>query len=280
MTIATPMTEGYEQTEIARQLGRDPHWVSERLSELRQEILHQNALLPPLSDHDYQALKQNIRQHGIHNAILVGQHIPIVDGHNRAKISVELDIPCPCLFLDGLTRDEEHELAIGLNAARRHLTRQQRRKLIENELARDPTRSDRRIAAVCGAHHELVATVRREMIQQARAWIDSGLSPRESPPIPPDSTEVDVAVSATSPPVVRYVESHTPTAVPAKPAEPLAQPIRRIDTLGRRVPVAKARPIPPTVHACPHCGEGIVIVRNPKHSQNNPNHKGARLEKA
>ena len=260
LTIAMPMTDGFKETEIAAQLGRTASWVSERLSELRQEILHQNGLLPPLSGHDYQALRESIRSHGIHNAIIIGEHLPIVDGLHRAKISVELGIPCPALFLDGYSRGEEHEIGVALNASRRQLNRQQRRKLIESELARDPERSDRRVAGVCGAHHQLVATIRRDMIEQARLWFANALPAREAPRAPSYAL-ASVDDSSTSAPETRYAFSYDHlTVTNGNGMPPLAQP-RRSDTLGRLQPASKPPrpPKPGPVHACPHCQQPIAV---------------------
>jgi DNA-binding CsgD family transcriptional regulator len=37
-TVASPLSEGYSSTEIARGLGTSTHWVSKRLNELRAEL--------------------------------------------------------------------------------------------------------------------------------------------------------------------------------------------------------------------------------------------------
>lgn len=167
--IGDRIPEGYNLTELATELGRTPSWVSERLSELRNELLLQTGLFFPLTDHEYGALRDSIATYGVRTPVIIGQHLPLVDGRHRLLIAQELDLDdVPSIWLDGLDPDQERELAVALNAARRQLTRAQRRKLVEAELMRDPARSDRHIAAVCGVVHSTVGLIRAEIAQQQR----------------------------------------------------------------------------------------------------------------
>lgn len=162
--IGENIPDGYPLTELAEKLGRPPSWVSERLASLRNELLLQSGLFFPLTDSEYDALRASIRRHGIRTPILIGEHTTLIDGRHRLLIAEELGLnDCPAIFLTGLSAEAERELAIGLNAARRQLTRAQKRTLIEAELMRDPARSDRLIASICGATHPTVADVRREL---------------------------------------------------------------------------------------------------------------------
>lgn len=154
--------------------------MSERLSELRNELLLQTGRFFPLTDGEYEALKESIRLHGIQMPIIIGEHIALIDGRHRclAHQDLQLDTPIPALFTEGLTADDEHALAISLNAARRQLTRQQKRLLVTSELHRDPARSNGYIAAVCGVTHPFVASVRAEIAQQQHAELEAGHAPQ------------------------------------------------------------------------------------------------------
>ena len=50
-----------------------------------------------------------------------------------------------------------------LNIARRHLTQEQKRGLIRDQLKATPEQSDRQIAQALGVHHTTVATQRKEL---------------------------------------------------------------------------------------------------------------------
>lgn len=232
-TIVEPITEGFKETELAKQLGRTPSWVSERLSELKQEIYLQNGIFPPLSEAEYASLKDSIRVHGVKHPVLLDEELAIIDGRHRIKACIELGITCNHIVVGGLTADEKAELEVCLNAARRHLTRQQKRKLAEYELVRDPARSNRRIAAITSTHPDTVAAIRAEMGEASRRWKEQGLPPPEAPPNPTlfDPPTDDIVLTPQPEPVVYVVN---------------VQPERRTDTLGRKQPAKRnrVRPIP------------------------------------
>jgi ParB-like nuclease domain len=168
--IGDRLPEGYRINEIANELGVTPSWVSQRLDELRNELLLATGRFFPLSDAEWTSLKQSVRDHGVQTPIVIGEHIPLVDGRHRCIASRELGITeIPAVFLIGKTPEEERELSITLNAARRQLGQAQKRALIRRELTRDPSKSDRRIGAVCGVDHKTVGTVRNEMTAEEQA---------------------------------------------------------------------------------------------------------------
>ncbi|WP_433361945.1 ParB N-terminal domain-containing protein [Actinoplanes sp. CA-142083] len=118
-------------------------------------------LLPPLAADEYAALRADIEAHGIRVPIDVDEAGQVLDGHHRQQIAASLGIPCPTRLVDGLTEDQKREHALAVNAQRRTLSREQRRALVVAELERDPSRSDRAIARLCGVDHKTVAAVRR-----------------------------------------------------------------------------------------------------------------------
>lgn len=209
--IGDRMTEGYTLTEIANELGQQPSWVSERLNSLRNALLLQTGLFFPLADHEYDALTESIRRHGVQSPIIIGEHIALIDGRHRYLASTDLGLEhIPAVFTQGLTPEDERELAIALNAARRQITRQQKRTLIESELMRDPARSDRMIASICGVTHPTVATVRNEIAAQQR------IQTAPYQPAEPTRTAARVAVQ----PERRLTATGTLRTVPARPTTP------------------------------------------------------------
>lgn len=199
--IGERMVEGYTPTEIANELGQSASWVSERLNDLRDELLLANGRFFPLSDAEWESLRQSIAVHGVQTPIVIGEHIPLIDGRHRCLITQELgrdDVPA--VFLIGKTPDEEHEISVALNAARRQLSHQQKRSLIRHELNRDPSRSDRRIGAVCGTDHKTVADVRTELAQEAA--LDAELAGDTNPYQPPARTDSIGRRQPTRPPRV------------------------------------------------------------------------------
>jgi ParB-like chromosome segregation protein Spo0J len=120
-------------------------------------------LLPPLSADEYAALRDDIAAHGVRVPVDVDERGQLLDGHHRAAIAAELGIHFPTRVVDGLTEEEKREHAMALNMARRHLTQADRRRLIADELRRDDSRSDRRIARIVGVSHHTVGVVRRSL---------------------------------------------------------------------------------------------------------------------
>jgi ParB-like chromosome segregation protein Spo0J len=146
--------------------------------------------MPDLSTDQYAALKANIEANGILVPIIVDQHGRILDGHNRSRIAAELGIELPRETNHVTDDDEAEDLAVALNCARRHLTRDQTREVIAREIQRRPDDSDRAIARRVGCSPSTVGTVRRggvsnldtpfsdtdrEALRASEAQLESGL---------------------------------------------------------------------------------------------------------
>ncbi len=116
--------------------------------------------MPELSAEQCDALKADIALRGIVVPIVVDQHGWILDGHNRVRISEDLAIECPREIHHVVDDDEAADLAVTLNCARRHLSREQTRQVIAGEIARRPDDSDRAIARRVGCDHKTVGSVR------------------------------------------------------------------------------------------------------------------------
>lgn len=163
LSVGEMMHEDYSPSEIGELSERSAFWVSTHLTLLRSELALQTGFLP-LSDPDYEALFESIKAHGIRTPVLLGQHIAIIDGRNRCNIAVELGIrEIPVVFIEDLSWEEEHDLSLTLNIARRQLGISEKKEVVRSELLRDWGRSDRKIASVCGVHHETVGKIRLQL---------------------------------------------------------------------------------------------------------------------
>lgn len=116
---------------------------------------------PDMNDKDFAALVADIQANGQREPIVIFQG-QILDGRHRARA-------CQMLGMEPITKvfdGDEAAAALlvdSLNVHRRHLTREQRRALIESELKRDPTQSDRVIAEKVGVRNPTVGAVRRAL---------------------------------------------------------------------------------------------------------------------
>jgi ParB-like chromosome segregation protein Spo0J len=125
-------------------------------------------LLPELPPEQFQALKADIAERGVIVAVLVDEFGAILDGHNRARACRELGInDDPVEVRSGLTEAEKRALARNLNALRRHLTREQVRSLIADQLQDTPEWSNRRVAGGLGVDDKTVASVRMGLMATA-----------------------------------------------------------------------------------------------------------------
>jgi hypothetical protein len=161
--------EGFALPEIAEQLGVDVAQLEEDWQNLASRVmaLSGRTELPPLDDHEYDALVESIRRFGQRYPILRGSPasgLPgeIVDGNHRWRACAQLRIDPWVVDVDG-SADELRSLGLVLACARRNLSTSSRRGLVKAELLREPGRSDRSIAADLGVSHVTVGTIRREL---------------------------------------------------------------------------------------------------------------------
>lgn len=122
--------------------------------------------MPELSAEQLESLRADIKVNGIIVPIVVDQHGRILDGHNRKAIGDALGIPVPSETREVADDDEASELALTLNCARRHLSREQIRQVIARELERRPDDSDRAIARRVGCSPSTVGAVRRGQVSK------------------------------------------------------------------------------------------------------------------
>lgn len=274
------MNDEYNGSKLARELGRTASWMSERLSELRAELLLQAGKFLPLTQSEYESLKLDIERNGIQVPIVIGEHVPLVDGRHRCLIAKELGLEqIPAIFLQGYTEQQERDLAYSLNTARRQLTRAQKVAIARSELMRNRNRSDRTVAGISGLDRPSVAALRAEIIRGEQHTvsedeIDAYESRQNAKTLAkvmerssePETDVVDVDKSNH----VYHIQEKSGMVPAEKPldAHPRSLPRDvRVDTRERVYSTElklnkKAEPKTKTwlVSECPHCGEEISVI--------------------
>lgn len=122
-------------------------------------------LLPRLSPDEYAALEASIIQHGVLVPVEYDEDGEIIDGHHRVEICESLGLgDWPRFVRKGLSETEKRQLARELNVSRRHLTSEQKRRVIADQLRETPSISSRAIAARLGVDHKTVGAVREHLV--------------------------------------------------------------------------------------------------------------------
>ncbi|MFC6017237.1 ParB N-terminal domain-containing protein [Plantactinospora solaniradicis] len=120
-------------------------------------------VMPELTEEEYASLRQEIQEFGVLVPVVKDQHGRILDGHNRAWIADELGVEYRVDVVQVADDDQARTVARTLNLARRHLSREQKRRLIADEIEANPDRSDREIGRLLSCDHKTVGSVRREL---------------------------------------------------------------------------------------------------------------------
>lgn len=129
-------------------------------------------LVRPLTERERQDLKNSIRSRGVLVPVVVDEHNGIIDGINRATIAAELKYDFRVDVRPDMAPWQKVELAIALNADRRHLSVTARRELVESRRgrvarARAEGESLRAIAAKEGVSEK---QVRKDLSQSGADW--------------------------------------------------------------------------------------------------------------
>ncbi len=121
-------------------------------------------VMPELTPEEYAELKADIAERGVMIPIEYDELGNVLDGYHRLKICEELGIKdYPRMIRAGMTEAEKLTHARKLNIARRHLTQEQKRVLIRDQLRATPEQSDRQIAKALGVDHKTIGTQREEL---------------------------------------------------------------------------------------------------------------------
>lgn len=129
-------------------------------------------LFDALPSHIEDALRASIQRFGVLVPVYVDQDGNILDGNHRKRIAEELKVPFDRIVRYCEDEEERHEIARTLNADRRQLTEEQRRKVAADLFSQG--HSERAVAAVTGVSpataHRLKnqATASGEAVQPER----------------------------------------------------------------------------------------------------------------
>jgi hypothetical protein len=124
---------------------------------------HPYQVMPALAAEERAALRADIAERGVLVPVVTDQHGNILDGHHRKEIAGELGVTYRVDVVQVADDDEARSVARMYNLARRHLTREQKRDLIAEEIKAGPDRSDREIGRLMRCDHKTVGSVRREL---------------------------------------------------------------------------------------------------------------------
>ena len=121
-------------------------------------------VMPELSAEEYAELKADIEQRGVMVPIEFDELGNVLDGYHRLQICKELGIKdYSKVIRAGMSESEKLTHARKLNIARRHLTQEQKRGLIQAQLKETPEKSDRQIAKDLGVDKNTVNSQRKQL---------------------------------------------------------------------------------------------------------------------
>lgn len=183
-------------------------------------------LMPAMPDDEFDALKEDIRAHGLREPLVVFEGM-ILDGRHRKMVCERLGFAPPVRVFEG-TEDDARALVISLNLRRRHLNTEQKRNLIAKLLNASPEKSNNAIATAAKVDDKTVAKVRADM--EARSEIPNvaartDTKGRAQPAKKPAKAKGAAASKPAAP--TRPAKSPTPPSTPAALAERYRDQIKR-----------------------------------------------------
>lgn len=115
----------------------------------------------PLDDSTLKALRDSIIAYGVLVPVIIDQHGRIIDGHHRVEIADSLGVAYPTERVAVKDDEQAEDMAIILNAVRRHLGVEQRREMVAR--LRGDGHSLRAIAGAVGVSE---GTVRKDIANE------------------------------------------------------------------------------------------------------------------
>lgn len=170
------------------------------------------------------ALRASIQTHGVLVPVAVDQNERIIDGHHRARIANELDIPFDTITHWPESDAAARELARTLNEDRRQLPIEQRREVVAD--LREQGHSERAIAGAVGVGR---TTVQRDLAR--------GPGGPPVTPVTPVGNPTPVQAEHLS------ESGHLPVGTSVPPVVPVT-PERVTGTDGKSYPARKPKPEP------------------------------------
>lgn len=202
-------------------------------------------VMPNLSAEEYAELKADIQLRGVMVPIEFDEKGNVLDGHHRLQICGELGISdYPKVIRAGMTEQEKYTHARKLNMARRHLTQEQKRGLIREQLKETPEKSDRQIAKDLGVNHETVGSQRKNLetrgeIRHVSKSVDTlgREQPRERKPVSVFNPTTREAKSLQNPEVVeRIAETNAKPLTAAKQIQREHKAEKKAFSLEKKIP--------------------------------------------
>lgn len=121
-------------------------------------------VLPSMPPEQFEALKADIAERGLLTPLDVDEDGNILDGHHRYRACLQLGITdFPTIVRPGMSEQERRIFARKSNTLRRHLTRDQVRFLIGEQLKDTPNWANNRIGQLLGVDDKTVASIRRHL---------------------------------------------------------------------------------------------------------------------
>lgn len=151
-------------------------------------------LFPRLEPATEAALRASIERFGVIVPITLDQHGNILDGHHRKRIAEELGVECEVIVHQVRSEDEANEIARTLNMDRRHLSTEDRRRMVE---ALRPNHSLRAIARALGVsaktiHQDVHSSGVTQVTPETVRGTDGKQYPaRRAEPVPQPSEDLD-----------------------------------------------------------------------------------------
>src|SRR3954454_10727247 len=122
-------------------------WAVPSHPEMPPMKLTEAPVLPPLPLDEYARLRDSIRDRGVLQPLLITSEHVLIDGHERWRAIQELGLTrYPLRVVGNLDEAGRKELAIRLNVERRHLSRAERKRLLEMILVEAPASTTREVA--------------------------------------------------------------------------------------------------------------------------------------
>ncbi|MAX35773.1 MAG: hypothetical protein CME33_04295 [Gimesia sp.] len=116
---------------------------------------------------EFAALLQSIQQQQqVQVPIIQDCDGNILDGHHRqlAHSILKIKEPLKVQTVGQMTENEKRRFVLSVNLVRRQISRQERRRIIGNELRSDPEMSNTQLAEICGTTKKTVRSVRDELV--------------------------------------------------------------------------------------------------------------------
>jgi len=119
---------------------------------------------PDLPDEEFEALKADIKENGLHYPVIQDELGNTLDGHQRERALKALGKKnYPTQVIKGLSEEEKWHFALSANIKRRHLDNAAKRRLVEQELRRTPDLANNWIAELTGVDVKTVQACRKKL---------------------------------------------------------------------------------------------------------------------